>query len=146
MKMTCALALLVVAMPTVAAAQPTPEPTPEPAPAPTPAPPPEVAPTPEVAPAAEADVTPAEPAAEPVGMLHYDKGYVLTSGDGEFEMKVSLRSQVQYAFLLTDNTGVDDETVSKFSLPRVRLYLEGHAYGKTNTYKLELDLGNKGSV
>ena len=152
MKMTCALALMVLAMPAVAAAQPTPEPTPTPTPEPTPSPAPTPTPSPDPStspdPTAgtEADAAPAEPAGEPVGMLRYDKGYVLTSGDGEFEMKVSLRSQVQYAFLLTDNTGVDDETVSKFSLPRVRLYLEGHAYGKANAYKLELDVGNKGSV
>ena len=116
MKLTLPLALLLL-VPATAAAQPTP-----------------------------ALAPPPTPDEEPAGSLRYDKGFILTSGDGEFEMKAGLRTQVRYELGLVDNEGVDDETVSRFSLPRVRLQLEGHAYGKPNTYKMEFDVANKGSA
>ncbi len=94
-----------------------------------PEPPPEEAPPP----------PPADPhAAE----LKYDGGFTLASADDKFELKLGLRTQLRFEAVRAD---VDEaELNARFSLPRIRLQLEGHAYGPKTTYKLEFEMANKG--
>lgn len=74
--------------------------------------------------------------------LRYDGGFKLTSGDDRFHLKLGLRSQLRFELLRAD---VDDaEFQGRFSLPRVRLQFEGHAYGPRTGYKIELDVANRG--
>jgi hypothetical protein len=92
----------------------------------------------EVAPAAEPEAE-----AEPQAGVRYDKGFILSSGDDRFELKLALRTQVRLEVTKPD---ASDEYVAAFSLPRVRLQTEGFAYGKANTYKLEFDFASRGNA
>ncbi len=89
-----------------------------------------------------------EPAPEPEppkpdtsAVAKYDKGFILESADGQFHIKTGLRTQLRFESRKVIDGG---EFNSNFSLPRIRLQLEGHAYGKANAYKVEFELANKG--
>jgi len=75
--------------------------------------------------------------------LRYDKGFVLASGDGRFDLKLGLRGQFRLEVLRPEG---DDEFESRFLIPRLRLQFEGHAFGEDNLYKVEFDMANKGSA
>jgi hypothetical protein len=149
-------AFLLLAVP--AHAQPTPAPTPAPTPTtptPTPGPEPTTAPEPAPAPVNEAPAATPEPSADPVGTptnlpeeaptvsAKYDKGFTLATSDDEFELKAGIRSQFRIEMFKADED--DAEVESHFLVPRLRLQLEGFAFGKANGYKVEFDMGNKGS-
>lgn len=129
------------------------QPAPEPAPTPTPGPEPTTAPEPAPTPAPEAPATTPEPAADPAAMptveseptvsASYDKGFTLATSDDEFELKAGLRSQFRIEMFRADQD--DAEFQTHFMIPRLRLQLEGFAFGKENTYKVEFDMGNQGS-
>lgn len=148
-----AIALLSLSLPAAAAAQPAPEPVPPPAEAAPPDPPPvidpapaaEPVPAPEPVPATEPvlapEPAPVEEAKKDGASLRYDKGFILASDDEKFEMKIGLRNQIR---LDVTRPEAKDELESRFTLPRIRLQLEGFAYGKANTYKLEFDASNNG--
>src|SRR4029079_6902404 len=92
---------------------------------------------------------PGEPAAaaptadeEPQAGIKYDKGFVLSSGDEKFELKANVRSQFR---LEGSKPDAADEFAAAFVVPRLRLQLEGFAYGKENAYKVEFDMGNRGN-
>jgi phosphate-selective porin OprO and OprP len=112
-----------------------------------PAPPPEGTP-PEggmVAPVAEAPVAPPEAPyrkeEKPSVGVKYDKGLVFQSDDGEFEMKLALRTQIRFE---TTRPGEDPgELATHVLIPRGRLQLEGHVFGKDTRYKLELNAADK---
>ncbi len=72
--------------------------------------------------------------------LSYDGGFTLASTDKKFELKLGLRSQLRFEALKADGK----EFTDRFSVPRLRLQLEGHAYGPKTTYKVEFDMANKG--
>jgi hypothetical protein len=151
-------AFLLLAVP--AHAQPTPAPTPPaPTPAPTtpapvPGPEPTTAPEPAPAPVNEAPTATPEPSADPAGTptnlpeepatvsAKYDKGFTLATSDDEFELKAGVRSQFRIEMFKADED--DAEFESHFVIPRLRLQLEGFAFGKQNTYKVEFDMGNRG--
>ncbi len=151
-------ALLLFAVP-ARAQQPAPTPTtPAPTPttpAPTPGPEPTTAPEPAPTPAPEAPAATVEPAADPAGTptsmpdepptvsAGYDKGFTLATSDDQFELKAGVRSQFRIEVFKADED--DAEFESHFVIPRLRLQLEGFAFGKANTYKVEFDMGNKGS-
>lgn len=132
--------------PTPPPSTPTPTtPTPEPGPEPTTAPEPAPAPTP------EAPATTPEPVADPHAMpvdseptvsAKYDKGFTLATSDEEFELKAGIRSQFRIEMFRADQD--DAEFESHFVVPRLRLQLEGFAFGEENTYKVEFDMANKG--
>jgi hypothetical protein len=94
-------------------------------------------------PAPSPPVEPAAPPAEPEDGVdwRYDKGLAATSADGDFELKLGLRTQTR---LEVNHREASGEFESRFFLPRIRLQLEGFAYGEANTYKIEYDLGNQG--
>ncbi|HEU5055442.1 MAG TPA: porin, partial [Kofleriaceae bacterium] len=103
------------------------------------------------APVPEAPSATAEPAADPMGTpveseptvsASYDKGFTLATSDDEFELKAGLRSQFRIEVFKADQD--DAEFESRFVIPRLRLQLEGFAFGKQNTYKVEFDMGNRG--
>jgi hypothetical protein len=150
--------LLLLATPAFAqGTTPAPAPTPAPqptTPTPTPGPEPTTAPEPAPAPAPETPVTTPEPVADPAGTptampeepptvsARYDKGFTLATSDDEFELKAGIRSQFRIEVFKADQD--DAEVESHFLVPRLRLQLEGFAFGKQNTYKVEFDMANKG--
>lgn len=134
------LALVTVLVPGLAYAQPTDAPPVDPAtsdvvaepPAPE-APPVDTQPAPE----------PAPPAADGHAIsAKYDKGLTFETADGEYELKLGIRSQFRLEAARPDVAGT--EFATRFSVPRLRLQLEGHAYGEANGYKVEFDMANKG--
>jgi hypothetical protein len=137
----------------VAAAQPTPTPTPTPDPQPqpdpnAPQPPPDggdggmVAPLPVEPPV---EPPPEEPKKDepPAVNVTWDKGLAFASADEKFELKLALRSQLRFEVFRSLEDGA--ETEARFYIPRLRLQIEGHAFGDENRYKVEVGLGDRGS-
>ena len=87
---------------------------------------------------------PAPAPAEHGAGLKYDGGFALESDDGQFELKIGLRSQFRFDVLRNDIDADAAEFNARFAVNRLRLQLEGHAYGKTTTYKFEFDMANRG--
>jgi len=146
---------LLVGIPSLTYAQPDPAqpapPAPPPAPAPAQAPPPPPPPAPQPAPTPEPAPSPPppidhEPARlttdKPLLTATYDKGITLESNDGAFELRLQFRNQLRFE---SDHITDEAEYDNHFFLPRVRLQAEGHAFGKTNRYKLEFGFGDEGS-
>jgi len=113
-------------------------------------PPPEEAPS-EEAPPEEAPPEPPEeekpvalppPSAAPV-KVSYDKGVIFESEDDEYELKLMLRTQIRAETKRSLADGA--EVTTTFSVPRARMQLEGHAFGKDTKYKLEFGFGDAGS-
>ena len=85
-----------------------------------------------------------EPAPEkPKLVASYDKGVVLATEDGAFQLRLALRTQ--FRFESTRPTEDGSEPLSRLYIPRARLQLEGHVFGKDTRYKLELAVGDRGS-
>jgi phosphate-selective porin OprO/OprP len=63
------------------------------------------------------------------------KGFTFTSADEKFQLSLGGRMQFRYTFM--DNDSGND--TSQFDAKRVRLVLQGYAYSKDITYKLEID-------
>ncbi len=123
--------------PTPAPGAPVPPPVTEPAPVPpVDATPPAVEPVAIVEPPAPEKKSDASPIA-----VSYDKGIKLESEDGEFEGKLSLRTQ--FRFQLDKGTEENAEIKEFYTIPRGRLQLEGHVFGKDLLYKLEFSLADK---
>jgi hypothetical protein len=76
-----------------------------------------------------------------VAQARYDKGFILESPDGQFLMKTGVRAQLRVESRKPIDGG---EFTSAFMIPRLRLQLEGHAYGQSNLYKLEFEMANRG--
>jgi hypothetical protein len=150
------IASLLLATAGVAAAQPAPAEPVEPpvgdvaAPADPTAPPVEgandpVEPSPEPAPepavAVEAPAAPAK-GGSPVN-VSYDKGLSFASEDEAFHLKITFRNQIRLEVARATDDG--EEFESHFVIPRSRLQAEGNVFGKSNRYKLEFGLGDRGS-
>jgi hypothetical protein len=115
--------------------------------------PPAETPPAETPPAAEVAPTAPTPAPEPTPEpkkddkpaveASYDKGLKLESTDGQFEMKLALRTQFR---VQVDRPTADGaETTTALTVPRFRLQLEGHVFGKSHRYKTEFAMGDKSS-
>ena len=111
----------------------------------------EVAPPPADAPPAEpppaepppaVDAAPSPPPSDNAISAKYDKGLTFETADEKFELKASVRSQFRTETTKSHADG--SEWATRFALPRLRLQLEGHAYGKDNGYKVEFDFANRG--
>ena len=147
---TLLAALILILPPMAALAQPTPEPTPAPTPAPTPPPPTgEPMPTPTPTPTGPVPEEGPEPQPEPkkdepppIDVV-YDKGIQFKTPDEKFEAKLALRSQWRVEISRPTEDGAEFST--HFVIPRLRLQLEGNAFGKENRYKLEAGLEERGS-
>lgn len=92
------------------------------------------APLPETPPTEKKDDKPAVHAT-------YDKGVKLESDDGAFELKLALRTQFRAETIWS--TADESDKIGRFSIPRGRLQLEGHVFGKDHRYKLEFSLADK---
>jgi len=101
---------------------------------------------PAAAAAQSAEPEPAPPEeAEPAASIKYDKGFLAESGDGEFALKAGIRSQFRFE-VLRPEAEADEEFQSRFYIPRLRLQLEGHAFGEANAYKVEFELSGRGQT
>lgn len=67
----------------------------------------------------------------------YDKGFFVRSEDEKFLLRIGARAQVLFSYLIREG----DENEAQFSVPRARLLLDGNAFTKSLTYKLEVDFG-----
>lgn len=74
------------------------------------------------------------------------KGFTFTSADEKFQLSLGGRMQFRYTFADFDtadfNTKSDSST---WDAKRIKLFLNGYAYTKDLTYKIELDLRQSGS-
>lgn len=79
---------------------------------------------------------------KPAVSATYDSGLKLSSADDEYELKLLFRNQLRFESVrpLEGN-----QFLNRFYLPRLRLQAEGHVFGKSNRYKLELGVGDAGS-
>ncbi len=87
-------------------------------------------------------VATAQPAEPPVITARYDKGVVLSTDDGAFQLKLALRNQ--FRFESTRPTEDGAEFNSRAYIPRARLQLEGHVF-TVHRYKVEMSLGDRGN-
>ena len=138
------IASALLASVTLASAQPAPEPAPAPPPADPATPPPTTEPTPlPEGPVVMPEHPPEEKKDEkPAVNATYDGGLKLSSADEQYELKLQFRNQLRFEQVrpLEGN-----QFINKFYLPRIRLQAEGHVFGKSNRYKLEVGLGDAGS-
>ena len=74
------------------------------------------------------------------------EGFTFTSADSKFRTSLGSSLQLRYTLLDLDdgnNTASKQaQNESKFELRRIKLYLNGYAYSKDLTYKLQLNLAN----
>lgn len=89
------------------------------------------------------EATPPAKAGAPKLVATYDKGVVLATEDGAFQMRLALRNQ--FRFEMTRPTEDGSEPQSRLYVPRSRLQFEGHIFGKETRYKLEVAVGDRGS-
>lgn len=77
----------------------------------------------------------------------YDGGTILRAANGTFEMKLNGRMQARYDALRVPGggDGGDDEVIQRFLLPRTRLSMEGFAFTRSLTYKMEGSFGDDGT-
>jgi phosphate-selective porin OprO/OprP len=75
--------------------------------------------------------------------LHYKigKGFTLMSDDEKFALSIGARIQVRYTFFDNDNAA----DVSQWRIRRAKFWLQGHAYTKDLTYKLQVNLPDANS-
>lgn len=128
-------ALLCLLLPSAALAQ-----------APEPPPPdvPVVTPTPMKLPPA----APEEPAPPPVEAdkevtVTYNRGLRFASRDDKFGLRIQFRNQLR--FETTRPTEDNSQFESHFLIPRARLTVDGHVFGKSTRFKLESTFGDTGS-
>ncbi len=83
-------------------------------------------------------------AAEPVPVhVTYDRGTIIASDDGGFEVKLTVRNQLRAESTRPTEDGA--ETSSRFYVPRSRLGFEGRVFGDATRFKVEVALGDRGS-
>jgi len=74
------------------------------------------------------------------------EGFTFTSADGKFRTSLGSSLQLRYSLLDLDDgndtASKQAQDESKFELRRIKLYLNGYAYSKDLTYKLQLNLAN----
>ena len=78
------------------------------------------------------------------------KGVEINSADDEFQLRIRVRVQMLWT-VLSGEVGPKDadesgETENNFRIRRARFVFQGHAFGKHNQYKLEIDPLRKDNV
>jgi phosphate-selective porin OprO and OprP len=91
---------------------------------------------------------PAAPAGTPL-VAKFDKGFSLSTADDQFELRLSLKGQIRFESLHLDDRTVGTTTTeanwqSRFLIPRMRVYFDGHIFGKQPTFSVELETANRG--
>lgn len=77
-------------------------------------------------------------------LVGYKKGFLLSSPEGAFSLKINGRVQARGEFESEDTGGNRDETL-RFLIPRARLKLSGNLFTKNLSYVFQSDFG-KGFV
>lgn len=71
------------------------------------------------------------------------KGVEINSADDDFQLRIRVRVQFLYTLANGDigplDVDEDDELRQDFRIRRARFIFQGHAFGKNNQYKLEID-------
>ncbi len=171
MRLSLSIASTLLVTAGLAAAQPADPAAPAPAPAPAPvepAPPaPPTPPSPPVAPVAPVvepakevpaaplvEAPPPPPAHETSIRATYDGGVKLESSDDSYALKLMFRSQFRFesvrpfdtvSSFTPGATYANEQFQSKFYVPRTRLQAEGHVFGRSNRFKVEVGLDDSGS-
>lgn len=70
------------------------------------------------------------------------KGFTFTSPDEKFQMSLGARLQSRYTF--TDSDG--GQNTSEFRVRRMKLFMNGYAYSKDLTYKLQVNFADSGKL
>lgn len=82
---------------------------------------------------------------EELELVGYDKGFFIQSREGKF--KISINGLLQARFTYENSADLDDqgdevrESEYKFSLPRIRLKLKGHAFTPKLKYSMQVEFG-----
>jgi len=66
------------------------------------------------------------------------KGFTLTSADEKFQLSIGGQMQFRYTFLDADRSSTGDKT--QFSAQRIKLLLNGYAFTKDLTYKINFNM------
>lgn len=66
------------------------------------------------------------------------KGFKFVSDDGRFSTILGGRLQVRFTYSWFEDT--DNQNEPDFSVPRARIWLQGHAFDKNLTYKFQFDI------
>ncbi len=86
----------------------------------------------------------ASAAADPAPVkVSYDKGTILETEDGMFEVKLTVRNQLRVES--TRPLEDDSEASTRFYVPRSRLGFDGHVFGEDTRFKIEIAVGDRGS-
>jgi len=73
--------------------------------------------------------------------LRYKGGYVLSSEDGKFQLRLTAGVQLRYSYVDYDHAVVGNESdYSNFFIRRARLWMLGHAFDPRFTYYIHLQL------
>lgn len=71
------------------------------------------------------------------------KGLEINSADGDFQLRIRVRVQLLYTLLRGDvgprEADEPEDLRNDFRIRRARLIFQGHAFGKNNKYKFEID-------
>ncbi|NJD91055.1 MAG: porin, partial [Geobacter sp.] len=73
------------------------------------------------------------------------EGFTLTSADEKFRMSLGASMQIRYTLMDFDDandTSSKVQDVSKFELKRIKLFLNGYAYDKDLSYKMQMNFAN----
>ncbi len=83
-----------------------------------------------------------KPAAAKAGASNYKvgEGFNSTSADEKFSGSIGASMQLRYTFTDKDDANKSQQDVSEFKLRRIKLFLNGYAYSKDLTYKLQMAL------
>jgi phosphate-selective porin OprO/OprP len=79
------------------------------------------------------------------------KGVEINSADDKFQLRIRVRVQMLYTYAHDENLGTNEgdepeANLQDFRLRRARFVFQGHAFGKHNQYKLEIDPLRKDNV
>ena len=79
------------------------------------------------------------------------KGVEINSADDNFQLRIRVRVQMLYTYVHDENLGTNEgdepeANLNDFRLRRARFVFQGHAFGKHNQYKLEIDPLRKDNV
>ena len=78
------------------------------------------------------------------------KGVEINSADDDFQLRIRVRVQMLYTLVHGDpgpkEADEPDENLNDFRLRRARFIFQGHAFGKDNQFKLEIDPLRKDNV
>lgn len=68
------------------------------------------------------------------------EGFTFISGDEKFKLSLGSSMQFRYTFLDKDDVNSPQTDQSEFRLKRIKMFMNGYAYSKELTYKLQMNL------